>query len=241
MAEDFTTYESRLPFIKVTYKSSTILFAVPNAKCLYFAKSINTREADTNKWLESLRHDDVFFDVGANNGVFALIASKIYGCKSYAFEPHYASYFILQQNIYANKLENLVTLYPLAISKDTTISNLYLSSKTAGKSLNQFGSKLESSNHLWNAVIPQGSVSMSLDKVSELLGIVPTYLKIDVDGIESSIVKGATTILADKRLKRIMIEFNPEKKEDCAAARTLERYQFSLEQKGPSGYFFERK
>src|SRR3546814_5514520 len=63
-----------------------------------------------------------------------------------------------------------------------------------------------SDDPLWNAPLPQGSVSMSLDRFSEQTGIVPHHIKIDVDGIEPLIIAGAAKLLANPKLVSVMVE-----------------------------------
>jgi FkbM family methyltransferase len=233
-------HEKNLPFYEVTFNNKPLRFAVTNQKCFYFAHSIPTREPDTNEWISKLTKDDVFFDIGANNCVFTILASAIYGARSYAFEPHFASYYISQQNIYSNKLEELASLFPVAVAEETSFGNLYLSSTTAGKSLNNFGDSRPSADPLWNAIKPQASVSMSIDDICAHLGVCPSFIKIDVDGIESKIVKGASKTLKNPSLKEIMIEFDKDKDEDIKAAQKLYDSGFILDIAGPSGYFFRR-
>src|SRR3546814_6360779 len=78
--------------------------------------------------------------------------------------------------------------HPIAVADTESCGKMFLSSITAGKSLNNFGDARPSDDPLWNATIPQGSVSMSLDRFSEQTGIVPHHIKIDVDGIEPLII-----------------------------------------------------
>lgn len=238
--EKILGHEQSLPFCEVSYKGQKLKFAATNPKCYYFAESIDRREPDTNDWMSQITNKDVFFDVGANNSVFAILASGVYGATSYAFEPHFASYYISQKNIYANKLENKVKLFPIAVSEKTSLDSLFLSSATAGKSLNNFGDARPSEDKLWNAVIPQPAVSMSIDEICQQLDTIPTFLKIDVDGIEAKIVEGAMKTLSSPTLKELMIEFDGKKNCDVRAAEKIIDAGFNLDRVGPSGYFFRR-
>jgi FkbM family methyltransferase len=233
-------HEASLPVCVTNVLGKKLRLATPNPKCFSFAQTVLSREPETTDWIRKMPPESVFFDIGANNAIYALLASLLNQTYSYAFEPHFASYYICQQNIYLNQLEDHVKVFPLAVADQTSLSNLFLSSKTAGKSLNNYGESRPSEDPLWNAVFPQGSVAMSIEEICMHLSIVPDYIKVDVDGLEASIVKGATKTLDDSRLKGMMIEFNSANKDDVQAARTMRKFGFNLERRAHCGYFFRR-
>ncbi len=233
-------YEISLQFVTVKFAGHRIKFAIPNRKCLHFALSIEKREPMTNKWILAFDRDDVFFDIGANNGVFALMAAVVSGCRVYAFEPHFASYYTLVHNVYANDLQDRLSAYPLAISNGLAFDNLYLSAITAGKSLNNYGDARPSEEELWHAVIPQAAVSISIDEFVRITGVMPNHIKVDVDGIEPRIVEGARQTLADPRLKSIMIEIDEKDSSHMAIHDVMKASGFGRFLKDPAGVFFFR-
>ncbi|MEW5788031.1 MAG: FkbM family methyltransferase [Pseudomonadota bacterium] len=233
-------YEISLQFVTVKFAGQRIKFAIPNRKCLHFALSIENREPMTNKWVLSFAKSDVFFDIGANNGVFALMAAMVPGCRVYAFEPHFASYYTLCHNVFANELQERVSAYPLAVSDGLGFGNLYLSAITAGKSLNNFGDARPSEEELWNAVIPQAAVSVSIDEFVAATGAMPNHIKVDVDGIEPKIVAGARKTLADPRLKSIMIEIDEQDENHLAIHEVMKASGFGRFLKDEAGVFFFR-
>jgi FkbM family methyltransferase len=233
-------YEISLQFVTVGFAGRRIKFAIPNRKCLHFAMSLETREPMTNKWILTFGRDDVFFDIGANNGVFALMAAVVPGCRVYAFEPHFASYYTLVHNVYANDQQERVSAYPLAVSDKLGFDNLYLSAITAGKSLNNYGDARPSEEELWHAVIPQAAVSISVDEFVRTSGVMPNHIKVDVDGIEPRIVAGARQTLADPRLKSIMIEIDENNSEHQAIHEVMKSSGFGRSHKDPAGVFFFR-
>ena len=65
---------------------------------LYRSKTFHDKEPETNRWVETIPQDGIFFDVGANVGVFTILAGSF--CRRvYAFEPVALNYSILNQNI----------------------------------------------------------------------------------------------------------------------------------------------
>jgi len=233
-------YESTMPYVTVNIDDKQIHFKTPNEKCSYFALSINNREPKTNEWINTFQEDEVFFDIGANNGIYGLLAAVLRGCKVYAFEPHFGSYYVMVLNIYANNLQDRMFAYPLAISDHEGYGELFLSATYAGKSLNNFGESRPHENPLWNATIPQAAVTTNLDLFIARMGVVPNHIKVDVDGIEPAIVDGASLILADPRLKSIMIELDMNDAAHIAVIDKLATFGFERYETDPAGVFFYR-
>ncbi len=233
-------YEASLPYVKMVVDNKPIYFATPNEKCSYFALSINDREPRTNSWIKGFDPSDVFFDIGANNGIYGLLAAVLVGCKVYAFEPHFGSYHVMCLNIYANKLQDQMFAYPLAVSDHEGYGSLFLSATYAGKSLNNFGQSRPHDDPLWNATIPQAAVTTSLDHFVASTGAFPNHIKVDVDGIEPAIVAGGMEVLADRRLKSIMIELDLKNAEHTTVFETLASVGFDHFENDPAGVFFFR-
>ena len=55
-------------------------------------------------------------------------------------------------------------------------------------------------------------MTISLDDFSEKNDIVPTHIKIDVDGAENLVIKGAKSLLANQKVKEIFIEIDNKNK-----------------------------
>ena len=51
-----------------------------------------SKEPETIDWINKVEKDSLFFDVGANVGIYTLYAAIIKGSVVYAFEPHASSY-----------------------------------------------------------------------------------------------------------------------------------------------------
>ena len=164
------------------------------------------KEPETLIWLNRLNKQDVLWDIGANIGVYSIYASKTIGNKSYAFEPSSNNTLFIQQNINANKLNNLVTLYPIAVGKNHSYDLLDSKDNQYGHT----GSEVRSSEYGNNNTkylkekYTQGCVVDSIDSLVEKGVPPPTHLKIDVDGLEPDIIKGAIKTLP--KVKSILVE-----------------------------------
>ena len=82
-------------------------------------------------------------------------------------------------------------------------------------------------------VFEQGSLSMSLDEMVGQYGLPqPTHIKIDVDGLESAVIKGAQKVLRDERLRDILIEINEGDESDTLMVQSLEHIGFRIVTRG---------
>ena len=107
-------------------KNKFLIFSVPNWLCRWRAKNFLVKEPDTVAWIDSFYPGSVFWDVGANVGIFSIYASKFKDCRSYAFEPSVFNLEILARNLFNNYLEANITIIPLAVGV-TTGSNMLIS------------------------------------------------------------------------------------------------------------------
>jgi FkbM family methyltransferase len=151
-----------------------------------------------------LRPGDIFIDVGANIGLFTLIAAKAVGRKGrvYAFEPSPVTHKRLLENIDVNKFRN-VESFQIALSdtEEDRVLTTSLDGYGAWNSLAQ-----PTAGQQFKQEIAQCT---SWDKFSlehDLLGKV-TLMKIDVEGWEFFALQGAKQTLSQPNAPDLMIEF----------------------------------
>lgn len=204
-----------------------------NTSLLYYrAHTFNSKEPETNKWIENMPAEGVFYDVGANVGVFTVLASS-YCRKVYAFEPVAVNYSVLTQNLMMNHLDKNTTAYCLAITDNSSFDTMRLSSNTIGSAHHSFGIDRDACHKEFSPVFKQGSFGMSLDDLVYRYNFeCPTYLKIDVDGNEHLVIAGAKKLLDDQRLKSILIELNKSLKIDQELVKTIQGNGFKLSEVG---------
>lgn len=199
---------------------------------LYRSKTFHDKEPETNKWIERIPSDGVFYDVGANVGVFSVCASAF--CrKVYAFEPSALNYAVLNQNLMANALEKKVVSYCLAINDKLVFDTMRLSSGVVGSAHHSFAVNKDACHKDFSPFFQQGSLGISLDDlIYNYQFECPTFLKIDVDGNEHLVISGAKRLLKDDRLKSILIELNKNLKIDQVLVETITANGFSLVEVG---------
>jgi len=209
---------------------SVINFRPSSKKTVKRAYTMLTKEPDTICWIRDFRHGDVLWDIGANIGVFSLFAA-LNGVRVWGFEPFSANYAALVKNIEANDFSNLVSVLPIAISDgyDERIETFLIGDSQEGTSN---VSQLKIGGEM------SVSVSKSKTQIMRVMGICipmdvlikkypvdfPSHLKIDVDGAELQVLKGGRKILADPRLKSVLLEVEMYNRDHCAEIRSeLER------------------
>lgn len=190
------------------------------------AATLLTKEPETIKWLDTLHPNDVFWDVGACLGTYTIYAAIMAECKVYGFEPSANNFFRLQQNVFLNEVEDLVSVYPIAIgTKLKYDSLLYNQPYVIGSS----GNDVKSSKYARKPNRHRGGCVV--DSINNLVnrGLeYPTYLKIDVDGTEPDVINGALKVLPN--LKSILIELYSTKKNDLKLVKKIESRGFYLDE-----------
>lgn len=146
--------------------------------------------------LHFLSKDDVFFDVGANIGVYTVLASKVCGAKSISFEPSKITYERLSNNVFLNRIDKLVTPFNLGVSSKSETLN--------------FSKGFDTVNHVTSKEMEYTEKidTISLNEVCKANNVIPTFMKVDVEGFEQQVIQGSSDFLNDKKLQAIIIELN---------------------------------
>ncbi len=224
--------------LQLTYNvpvgTKTLRFQTIGRLPLFRARTLFSKEPETITWIRTFAADDVLFDVGANVGMYSIYASAF--CRRvYAFEPVFTNYFILNSNILLNDLSQSVRAFCVALSDEHKIDSMRLRSVGLGEAFNSFAENVTEAETTFQPVFEQGACSFTLDALVYEHGLeCPTHVKIDVDGLEGRIVRGARRLLSDRRLKTILIELNRAKPADQAAvAHILESGFIAASQGSP--------
>jgi len=138
-----------------------------------------------------LRPGDVFFDIGANVGFFSLIAARCVGSEGrvFAFEPVPDIAAQLVTNAGLNGFTN-ITVLPFAIADRDGSMNLQTTRHPGGATLEGFGTPGDRTGVIT-------VTGRSLDSlVSEGAIPPPNVIKVDVEGAESAVLRGATALLS---------------------------------------------
>jgi FkbM family methyltransferase len=166
--------------------------------------------------LSVLKPGDLFVDVGANVGSYSILAASC-GASVIAFEPDKKSYAWLRRNIELNSYESLVDARCLGVSNQTGIVPFITGEDTT------------------NRISGCGDTNISVTTLDEALAgnQCPVLIKADVEGHETEVLEGAKHILANSRLKFLIIEGD-------ATIDLLRRSGFVVIQRCPGNTIFAR-
>ena len=195
--------------VPVRHGDTDMLFTSPNALTRYRSKSFSSKEPDTLIWLEAIPRDAVLWDVGANVGLYSIYAAKKSGAQVFAFEPSVFNLELLARNIFLNNLQQSITIIPLALN-DSLAPSLFKMSTTAwGGALSTFGEDFDQYGGQLNSIFEYKTIGITMDHAISILKIpAPSFLKIDVDGIEHFILRGGAYVLS--QVESVLIEISDD-------------------------------
>ena len=209
-----------------------IRYSVTNDTTLWRAQSLFKKEPITIEWIRSFKKNSVFYDVGANVGMYSIFAACVNEVKVYSFEPESNNFQILMENILANDLGSKIKPYPIGISNLSELTTLYLNRFEKGSSHHVVGESLDHNLNKIKAKLKQGIFSSTLNDLNKIWSLPkPNYLKIDVDGTEYKIIEKSHDLLRSKELQSVLVEINPNRDQDQQIIKTLESFDFFYDQK----------
>jgi len=144
--------------------------------------------------LHFLGEGDLFLDIGSNVGTYTVLASGVRRARSIAVEPVPSTYSRLLRNVSVNGLSELVSAHRTALG-----SHLGLIRFTEGRDT-------------MNRVAPEGYAAPTIDvpvsTVDALLGDSrgAVFWKVDVEGYEEEVLRGATASSGNPDLRALLLE-----------------------------------
>ncbi len=212
--------------------ASRFVFKCENYEEFSWCMKMFIKEPGTCNWIKNeVRAGQIFYDIGANIGIYTFLAAQCVGGtgKVFAFEPHSENFARLLGNIVANNLQHVVIPCSVALHcKDSFFPFRYLSGE-AGSS----GSELEVSRT--GSDIEPGAVVLELKYAVSIDNLIasgrfppPHHMKIDVDGNELLILCGMTKLLrGDDRPRSVQVEINKGRKTDIVTFMKDHRYRLT--------------
>ena len=134
-----------------------------------------------------LRDDEVFFDIGANWGCLSFYAATFPGYRGeiHAFEPMPGTHADLQSVVEQTSLKDRITCHRVGLSDRTDKGTMILPDGV------QSG---------WAKIVTDGEgVEVSLSRLDDMALPAPTFMKIDAEGHELALLKGAEKTLTDAK------------------------------------------
>jgi FkbM family methyltransferase len=149
--------------------------------------------------LSQIHQPMIFLDIGANQGIFSLVASKNkYFKQIHAFEPNPNLCKILNQNFLRNKLSRF-KIHPYALGKQN--SHSFLSTPKGHSGAGKITRKKNT------AIKVNCKNRVYLNQQFRSLGL-PIFLKIDVEGMEFLVLQEILASVLVKNVKFIFVELS---------------------------------
>ena len=144
--------------------------------------------------LHLLREGDFFADIGANCGVYTVLASAVAKAKTYSIEPNKENFKYLLKNIQLNSIADKVKAINIGAGGENKIVKFR---KT--KESSTFRAIRENENI--------DGLDVKLKRVDEIINDkCPLLFKIDTEGYETRVLEGMMKTLENPNLKAIIIE-----------------------------------
>jgi FkbM family methyltransferase len=164
-------------------------------------------------WLRQGSEAPIVFDVGANDGFFSCQLAQMLGqepVKIYSFEAVPTTFSGLVTSVHRLDLQDKVYPVSAAVMDHLGPTRMSYSQK----------------NSLCAQVTPNGlngrigdklahAAGMTLDKFQAFAGTFPKLLKIDVEGSEPAVLRGAQSLLTRSGRPAILFEYNPTTLAEC--------------------------
>jgi len=179
--------------------------------------------ADMGFLLHFLRPEDLFIDIGANIGSYTVLAAAHIGSKSISIEPVPQTFKHLARNVAVNGVQSRAQVLNMALG--------------AQKGTIEFTSNLDTANHV---AVPGDTttIQVNVDTLDSLVGDVESaiLIKIDVEGFETEVMRGAGNTLMNGSVQAIIIELNGS---GSRYGYSEEAIQSKLEHAGFSCYAYD--
>lgn len=159
--------------------------------------------AEYEAFRASVGPGDVALDVGANVGAYALLLGQWVrpGGRVYAFEPAPEAFAGLTRHVEMNGLGEVVRPVQAAVSDHAGTADLVADGIQGTNRIASSGSGTP------NRVLVQ---AVTLDEFCSQVGITPKFLKIDVEGAELAVLRGARETIARMGDKpAVFVEMHP--------------------------------
>ena len=143
----------------------------------------------------------------ANIGAYSLISASKFAedISVYAFEPSPANYASLVNNIRLNKYSDIISAFPIAFGIENKIDTFNQSSFHPGSAEHALGEPIDYKGNIFKPIFKHSVISLNLDSFIDLFKAKnPTHIKIDVDGVEFEILKGAKNTIESPTLRKYL-------------------------------------
>jgi FkbM family methyltransferase len=169
----------------------------------------------TTQFAKIIKEGEIVFDIGAHVGFYTLLASLLVGPRGrvYSFEPCSENLFYLKEHLRLNGIANVVVL------------------ETAVADRCDYAAFQKGENRSEGRLCQRGNLRVKIISLDELIAHyelpVPNYLKIDVEGAEYLVLKGAEATIGEHHPTIFLSLHGSDLREQCG--NFLRRFNYHLE------------
>ena len=184
----------------LTVGPASAQFLIPTVKEYLDLENLEERPI-MEDLLSSIRPGDVFYDVGANVGVYSCLVAGVNGTTIVAFEPHPENADRLVENAALNDAD--ITLYRYALMDDDGTAELAITDDALGSAGHTLLTDYHGDPETVTVTERPG------DDLIEEEGIpTPTVVKVDVEGAEMSTLRGLGDALESPTCRLVYCEIH---------------------------------
>ena len=198
------------------------------------------KEPEMLEWVKTWAAGSHFLDVGASTGVYSLYAAA-QGHQVIALEPYALNFALLNLNISDNSFQDSITVFPCSANSQLAIANLNIAELEWGGGGSTFEREQDWTGKSFAPDFRQGSIGLSIDWLCQQCETYPNFIKVDVDGNELMVLRGAQETLKRPDCLGVYIELWQEHEEFDEACRILSDCGFVLGFVGGSDMFSQQK
>ena len=204
---------SKKSYYKVSIENNKFLkFNITNTITKFRAETFFEKEPDTIKWINEYNGQGDLFDIGANIGVYCNYFAKLKTGHVHAFESSFYNLSLLAKNCQINNNEDKITIHPYPLFEKNKIGYFKMTDEIQGGAMSSFGVDYgfdgKEIQNYQKYLIPGFNIDFLIEE--KIINKVPSLIKIDVDGVEDLILKGAEKTLNNNICNSVLIEVNEE-------------------------------
>jgi FkbM family methyltransferase len=189
-----------------------LVWVHPRARFSVSTKTFFKGEPHVRKWLtDTLKPAYVFIDVGAHHGWVSMWALSLVGKEGavYSFEPSPANLSILEWHRTVNKLSQWI-IVPRAVSDEASVERQFFLIDSGDSPMNSLTSGVAGMPLMQGRDIRKISIqTVTLDTFCWETGVRPNLVKIDVEGAELLVLRGAEKLLSESH-PTIILAVHPD-------------------------------
>jgi len=194
---------SRQPYYSITIDGYKLYLASQDPRAFQVINELIDIESDANKLRHFLGRGDTFIDIGANHGIFSLVASDLVCADGMVIciEPQPLLSIIIDRNLQDNGKGNFRVLN-CACGDHEGWADLFVPRGSSGAA---------GIYRTFSGVGKHDSYRVTLKRLDDIVSAMQLpgsiFVKLDVEGSELAVLRGAQSLLVERKPK-LMIEIN---------------------------------